>query len=138
MTTPAPSNPGPISAVNIRLKFPEFADPTNPTDASIELALEEALFFMSSWNGKGSSLAQMYLAAHIMAIAAYAGETGGRDVSAESIGRISIRYKSVGKDTFLGDVQTTVYGRRYQQIQGSNIQMFQVLAQRQRYRGGCW
>jgi hypothetical protein len=50
-------------------RFPEFAN-IDPT--LIQLALDEALLFMGDWQQPGLVPAQLYLAAHILALNSYA------------------------------------------------------------------
>jgi hypothetical protein len=105
MTTP--------SAINIKMKFPEFE---SVSDAAIELAVEEAIISVGShWPDKYQTLALMYFTAHLLAVAAASADSGGREVTSETIGQISVTYKSatdVGKIS-VGDLSTTSYGAKF-------------------------
>ena len=102
------------TAVSMRLKFPEFVD---VPDAQIEFALEEAALGVSTdWYARDVNLAQMYLAAHLIAVGLAASETlGGADrVQSETIGRMSVTYRAGGGSTATaGDYSSSTYGERY-------------------------
>jgi len=107
-----------------RRRFPEYS---GTTDDIVGFALEEAGLFMTSWTGPGAPLAQLYLAAHIVACSQIAAESSGRMITAETLGRISVRYTGLPSGVLLGDTGSTVYGRRYQQIFGIQMKSFKSI-----------
>ena len=138
------TNPTPLTAsgANLKIRFNEFQ---SSDDAAIEFALEEALLFMSTYSGPARVPMQMYLAAHILAVNAFAADTGGLSIESESIGRISIRYAQMSKtgaSQALGDPASTVYGRRYQALQGIGNPKMKALGRsgssRHWFTNDCW
>lgn len=113
------------TATSMKLKFPEFAD-TN--DVTLEFAIEEASMTVTdAWDVQGS-LALMYFAAHLVAagkVAALALDGGsGGAIASESIGRMSISYKtstSSNSDATADDMSTSTYGRRYIELRALNF-----------------
>jgi Protein of unknown function (DUF4054) len=102
-------------------RFPEFA---STTPDIVGFALEEAGLFMTNWTTPAAPLAQLYLAAHIIACAKIASESSGQAIEAETLGRISVKYTGLPSGVLLGDVSSTVYGRRYQQLKGIGMKSF--------------
>jgi hypothetical protein len=88
--------------------FPEFED---VPDTTVQIALDQAGQFVDeSWGGSQTA-GQMYLAAHFMATAHATGDTDGRVVSSETIGRMSISYATgVSVGTAEGAMGMTRYG----------------------------
>jgi len=115
LSTPPPVPPPATqpNAIAFKTRFPEFA---SVSDTLVEFALEEASLFVQNWNARGMNIAWMYLAAHIVAISSIAADTEGRDIVSETIGRLATTYRSAGANLSLGDLTTTAYGKRYQQI----------------------
>jgi Protein of unknown function (DUF4054) len=118
-----------VSSQAIKLKFPEFTD---VDDAAVQFAVEEAAFFVGAVSiPKGGDLAQMYLAAHLIAMGRLSAGTDGLAISSETIGRISIGYRTSGAQAgAIGDLQTTTYGKRYLQILMMNQKSFHVIRTR--------
>src|SRR4051812_41499592 len=82
------------TASSIKLKFPEFAD---LDDSIIEFAIEEARLGVSSEWTVGYNVAIVYLSAHYIAAAQQATNVAAGDsgeIASESIGRLSITYKT--------------------------------------------
>jgi hypothetical protein len=119
------------SVNSMTTRFPEFAN-IDPT--LIQLALDEALLFMGDWQQPGLVPAQLYLAAHILALNSYAADNGGMDIQSESIGRITLHYR-ITKTDIDTDLQNTVYGRRYRQYKEMGIKKFQTFGCRSRLFG---
>jgi len=113
------------TALSMKLKFPEFI---NTSDTAIEFALEEAAITVTdSWTVNGS-IAIMYYAAHLIASGqaaanSFEGGSGG-EIASESIGRLSISYKtntaSNASATF-DDFASSSYGRRYIELRSLNF-----------------
>jgi len=116
-----------VTATSMKLKFPEFA---NIEDATIEFAIEEAALAVGNNWAYGSSVGIMYLAAHLIAAgkaaaAVLAGGSGG-EIASESIGRMSISYKTTNVSlTNSGatpdDYTSSSYGRRYLELYDMNF-----------------
>jgi len=126
-----------VSAQVMKIRFPEFL---NVQDAGIEFAIEEAALFMSKYTGPGYDLAQMYLAAHILAVNQNTADSGGRDTISETIGRLSETFRGppTGAAVTVGDLSTTSYGKRYQQIINLNTPRFAVVHERRHGWPGWW
>jgi len=115
------------TSTSMKLKFPEFAD---VADATIEFAIEEAAMAFPEPNDwtSGGDFAIMYYAAHIIAAGqaaanSFSGGSGG-EIASETIGRISISYKtsaaSNAEATF-DNLASSSYGRRYIEMRGMNF-----------------
>jgi hypothetical protein len=131
--TPVPL--GPITAMNVKMRFPEFSD---IDDSLVEFAIEEASLFISDRIRRGAVLAHMYLSAHIIAIGDYASLTEGREIASETFGRIHVKYATASETragAALGDLSTTSYGRRYQAIIGIGLKQFDVIRTTRMHHG---
>lgn len=116
------------TATSMKLKFPEFIE---VDDVTIEFAIEEASYGVGDNWTAGSSIAIMYLAAHLIAagqaaiIAMEAMEEGSGSISKESIGRISIAYKvpstAANADATADDFASSSYGRRFLELRDLNF-----------------
>ena len=114
------------TALSMKLKFPEFAD---VSDMTIEFAIEEAAmsFTDDNWT-TGGDIAIMYSAAHLIASGqaaanSFEGGSGG-EIESESIGRLSISYKSnpaANSSATPDDYSSSSYGRRYIELRGLNF-----------------
>lgn len=117
-----------ITAANMKLKFPEFA---NQDDATIEFAIEEAARNVDdTWLAKDKVLAWMYMAAHYLSVSiTNATVVNNKQVTSERIGEISISYAqpqaSVLKDPT--DLTTTAYGMRYRELSKLNFPPVMVI-----------
>jgi hypothetical protein len=101
------------SAMTLKLRFPEFED----VDSNIiEFALEEASLVLGTWSGAARNLCQMYLAAHLVAVTAATADANGREVISESIGRLSTSYARGVSAEGVGELNSTMYGKRYQAL----------------------
>lgn len=102
------------SAINIKMKFPEFAD---LADGTIEFAIEEASRGVDdTWLTKDQTLGVMYLTAHYLMVSISRAESAsGQQVRSETIGRMSITYETPAQPTNAdaSDLTTTPYGTRY-------------------------
>jgi hypothetical protein len=91
--------------------FPEFAD---IDDTIVQIAIDQAGQFVDDTWGTSEDDAIMYLAAHFIATAQMTSESGGRLVTAERIGQISVNYASAmaveGKTGGVDPLSTTSYG----------------------------
>jgi len=108
------------NATAMKLKFTEF---TSLDDTTVEFALEEAKVIIGGNTTRVRALLIMYLTAHILSVARIGQENGGLSVRHDAIGRLSTTYVSAGetshtdlRTTTIGDLSTTTYGRRYQQL----------------------
>ncbi len=113
------------TATSMKLKFPEFVD---VEDVTIEFAIEEARESVGgNWTTK-YNLAIMYLSAHYIAAGqaasnAFSGGSGG-EIASESIGRLSISYKTSAasnSDATPDNLSSSSYGRRYIELRGLNF-----------------
>jgi hypothetical protein len=101
------------SAVNMRMRFPEFAD---VDAATLEFAIEEATRGVDdTWFERDQTLAIMYLAAHYLMVNIQRAESAtGQVTRSETIGRMSITYDTSGVvNADAADLSTTQYGSRY-------------------------
>lgn len=105
------------TATSIKLRFPEFSD---IPDMTVEFAIEEASRHVDdTWLPEDKPLALSYLAAHYIMVAKSRQESdSGQMISAETIGRISIRYATPEqpKAASPSDLTTTPYGARYLEL----------------------
>jgi len=111
------------TATSIKLRFPEFRD---VDDSVVEFAIEEARLGVSSGWSVGYNVALAYLAAHYVASAVAASESGGTGsdgaIASESIGRMSISYRQgVNANAAQDDLTSTSYGRKYQELVDRNF-----------------
>ena len=108
------------TATSMKLRFSEFAD---VDDAVIEFAIEEARLGVGDNWTKGYNVAIVYLAAHYVAAAvATSSGGGGGEIASESIGRMSISYKTSGNANAVeDDTSTSSYGRRYEELRDMNF-----------------
>lgn len=104
MTTP--------TAEAMRLKFPEMA---GQADAAFEFALEEARRLVdATWTPADVQLGIMYYGAHIIAVTVMTEGSGTFQVEqSERIGDLSVTYASIGIPRDPGELETTIYGRRF-------------------------
>lgn len=109
---------------NMKIRFPEFE---SLEDAVVEFALEEAGLVLGSWNGTARALCQMYLAAHLLAVSRATASADGREVIAESIGRLSTMYARGDPTTGVGEMNSTFYGKRYQQLRYVGVPFLEVI-----------
>lgn len=109
-----------VNATSMKLKFPEFGA---LPDAQIEFAIEEAARGVDeTWIEKDINLAQMYLAAHYLALAVARSEPTGQQVVSEKIGEISVTYAQAQKTPGdIGDYSSTVYGTRFSELMQLNF-----------------
>lgn len=112
------------TATSIKMRFREFAD---VDDMVIEFAIEEArLEVNDSWTAN-YNIAIVYLVAHYVAasLATSGGGVSSGEIASESIGRLSITYKTTQQATTVAavpdDKASTPYGRRYLEILGANF-----------------
>jgi len=110
----------------MKLKFAEFQ---TLDDQVVGFALEEAELFLGAWSSGAKDIAWMYLAAHFLAVAAASADSDGREITHETIGRISTTYKaSSGTGALtIGDLQTTQYGARYLQLKNLGNPKFKTI-----------
>jgi hypothetical protein len=90
--------------------FPELA---SVDDTLVQIAIDQASQFVDDTWGKSEADATMYLAAHFMALAQATASSGGRLVTSETIGRISVSYASVSaasKTSGVDPLASTGYG----------------------------
>ena len=109
-----------VTSRGVRLKFPELAD---QSDAAIELAIEEAERQVDdTWTQGDIQLAIMYLAAHFLAVTVMTEGSGTfQVVQSETIGRLTTAYASIGIPRDPGELETTVYGRRFLDLARRNF-----------------
>lgn len=111
------------TAQSMKLRFPEFVD---IDDSVIEFALAEALLFVNGWTKPQVIPATMYLAAHFLAVDQVSADSDGRDITSETIGRLSTSYR-VGQGVGIADLASTSYGKRYIQLRNLTSPSFQVI-----------
>ncbi len=116
------------TAKAMKLKFNTFS---TIDDAVIEFALEEAYLIVSgAVSLKARDLCAMYLAAHFLAVDSATSGSDGREVTSETIGRISVTYKTGSSShdgPFPGDITTTAYGARYLQLKNLGNPRFKMV-----------
>ena len=106
----------------LRLRFPEFIDDTEYSDARIQLFLDDAVEDIGSdekrWCGKYNR-AQCNLAAHLLSIgtSSEAGDSSGKAgaISSKSAGGVSVTRAVVAKNGSDADLfySTTIYGQQF-------------------------
>lgn len=105
------------SAINIKMKFPEFKSLDN---ATIEFAIEEAQRSVDdSWLAGDQTIALMYLTAHYLMVSIQrAASATGEVIESEKIGPMSITYKTPEQPTDVSesDYTTTQYGVRFVEL----------------------
>lgn len=108
------------SALNIKLKFPEFA---GIADATIEFAIEEAALEVDdTWIPKQATLAVMYLTGHHLMVSISRASSGtGQRLKSESMDGMSRTYDTDTAIPDSGDYDTTSYGKRYLELLGGNV-----------------
>lgn len=80
----------PLNVVALKTMFQELA---NYDDATLQTALDEAsLYVDDTWNVQDVAAATFYLAGHFVTAAQASSGSGGRLVSSERIGQISVNY----------------------------------------------
>lgn len=126
------------TALALKLKFPEFQ---TVDDIACGFALEEAYLIVNqSTTVKARDICALYLAAHFLAVSSSTADSDGREVTSETIGRISVSYKATsnGPDApMVGDLQTTSYGGRYLQLKNLGNPRFKMVGgDTQPYRQG--
>ncbi len=101
-----------ISVSSFKMRFPEFEA---SDDSAIQFALDEASSFVDdTWITNDAVLAQMYLAAHSIAVSEASADVGGRTIVSESIGIISASYGTAQTSSSDGSaLKRTSYGERY-------------------------
>ncbi len=107
-----------ISAVNVKLKFPEFA---SEDDGFIEMCIEEANRNVDdSWLSGDVNLGLLYLTGHIMMVSIQQRESGtGQIVQSERFGEISMTYRTpeaVSVAELTDYYLTTRYGVRFLEL----------------------
>lgn len=102
------------SALNMKLRFSEFA---SVDDFLLEFAIEEARMSVGDNWEWGQAIAVMYLAAHMLSVSQATGDSNGREVVQETIGRLSVTYKSQTgsaiSPSIIDDYMRTSYGQKY-------------------------
>ena len=102
------------NVVAFKTMFPEFE---SIDDTLLQIALDQAGQFVDDTWGASEADATMYLAAHFMAIAQVTASTGGRLVTSETIGRISVSYASAsGGSSGVGPLASTGYGLTFNRM----------------------
>jgi len=117
------------TAVNFKMKFPEFA---NIPDASVEFAIEEACRWVDdTWLVNDQTLAILYLAAHMLMVSIMRAQSAtGQVISSERMGEISVTYLATQLPTqsrFSSDLLTTLYGTRYLEMAHVNIPAIAII-----------
>lgn len=125
-TTGAPYK---ATAKAMKLKFPSFG---TVDDTVVGFALEEAYAIIESVNTtlKLKDLCAMYLAAHFLAVDSATAGSDGREVTSETIGKISVTYKTGSGShdgPYPGDLGTTAYGARYLQLKNLGNPRFKMV-----------
>jgi len=125
------------NATAMKLKFPSFQ---SLDDIVVTFALEEAYAIINATtnNLKLKDLCAMYLAAHFLAVDSATSGSDGREVTSETIGKISVTYKtgSSSKDgPFPGDLATTAYGARYLQLKNLGNPKFHMVGGDSQHQG---
>jgi hypothetical protein len=114
--------PYPPTVSSMKVKFPELA---GNTDAAIAFAIEEAGGSVdSTWLSYYATLAQSYLAAHILMVQQSTSESAaGLQVVQETMGEISVRYEPRQQPTeaMPGELETTPYGVRFLELARMNF-----------------
>lgn len=112
------------TATSIKMRFPEFED---VDDYLIEFAIEEARLGVGTNWTTGYNIAIVYLTAHYVAAGVAAVDAANDDsgeIASESIGRMSISYKtSAASNTNAvgSDLSSSSYGKRYEELRGLNF-----------------
>jgi hypothetical protein len=103
------------NVIAFKSMFPEFAD---TDDTLIQIALDQAGQFVDDTWGDSESDAIMYLAAHFIATAQMTSESGGRLITAERIGQISVNYAAAvaSKAAGVDPLSSTSYGLIFSNI----------------------
>lgn len=128
------------TALALKLKFPEFV---SLDDIAVGFALEEAYLIVNqSTTVKARDICALYLAAHFLAVTSSTADSDGREVTSETIGRISVSYKATSNDPNapqVGDLRTTSYGGRYLQLKNLGNPRFKMVGgDTQRRPGWAW
>lgn len=110
------------SVSTFRIRFPEFSDDTEYSDARIQLFLDDATCYMgteeSRWCGK-YDISQSYLTAHLLTVgtSTEVGDASASSgpVSSKSAGGVSVTRAVVAKDRSDADsfYSTSSYGQQY-------------------------
>jgi hypothetical protein len=121
----------------MKLKFAEFQ---TLDDQVIGFALEEAELFLGTWSSGARDIAHMYLAAHFLSVSAASADSDGREITHETIGRISTTYKASApaQGESIGDLMTTQYGNRYIQLKNLGNPRFKTVGGNPSRFGGRW
>lgn len=112
------------TATSIKMRYPEFED---VDDYLIEFAVEEAREVVGSNWTTGYNRAIIYLTAHYVAAGVAAVDAANDDsgeIASESIGRMSISYKTSAAsnvDAVASDLSSTSYGKRYVELRDLNF-----------------
>ena len=111
-----------ITVANFRLRFPEFSDVTEFSDARIELFIEDSVFHIgdqeSRWQNK-YNLAQAYMVAHLLSLATSTevGDSSGKvgPISSKSAGGVSVSRAVAAKSRSDTDdyYSSTAYGQYF-------------------------
>src|SRR6266403_4533505 len=114
------------TVTSMKLKFPEFQ---TLDDQVVGFALEEAELFLGTWSSGARDIAWMYMAAHFLSVSAASADSDGREITHETIGRISTTYKATAgaQNVTIGDLQTTQYGSRYLQLKNLGNPKFKTI-----------
>jgi len=106
-----------VSVQSMRLRFGEFSE---LDDGPIQFAIDEAARQVdNSWMSADIIPAISYLAAHYLAVASSSADVGGRAITSESIGQISVSY-AVGQAGSTTELKSTTYGERFLSLMRRN------------------
>lgn len=117
-----------ITVETFRLRFPEYSDNTDYSDARVQLFIDDTIHYIGSdenrWGSK-YDYAQSYLAAHLLTVnvGAEAGDTSAKagPVSSKSAGGVSVSRAVVAKDRSDQDAfyMSTSYGQQFINIRNT-------------------
>lgn len=111
-----------ITIETFRIRFPEFCDDTEYSDARVQLFIDDSIIYLGTdenrWNGK-YNLAQAYLAAHLL-VSGEKTELGDSSsssgpITSKSAGGVSVSKSVVAKDRSDLDswYVSTAYGQQF-------------------------
>src|SRR5262249_53270122 len=112
----------PLNVVALKTMFPSLQ---SVEDAILQTALDEAAIYVDEdiWTDD-TVLATFYLAGHFVSASQMNAESGGRTVTSESIGQISVSYaageSAGGKGSSYPSLSTTSFGLMFLALQGRN------------------
>ena len=103
-----------------RIRFPEFADDTEFTDARIQLFIDDTLCYMGTGESRWCGLydkAQCYLAAHLLSLGtgSESGDSSSKagPVTSKSAGGVSVTRAANNSDNGSDFYGSTVYGQQF-------------------------